>query len=612
MAKKERLKKLYQNLNNIMPIQDTKLKYFAEFFSDKQLKDYRYIRKNETRITEEEWNKYFHKYFHKPDKTKSYLFSPVIQMISESYFANANLKNNIVEYITTETEYIASPKNISIYTMDILFPILKQKDITPENINRLISYFDNDSTNFTEKRLATFIREQEKSIIPEHLEVITKYYIDSPKEAKLMFCSPVLESCLLFLKSETFAENVLKENKEKYRDVLIQNKYISEEFKHKIYEEGINPQNINLKELPKDISREIYNSISDAYFDTKKILENKIEYDNLSEKDKTIIETAYNDAHNKLIHLIKSKQLSPSEEYDLFIKLKPSMSLFATCILYCLIDNTKNKNILIKAQTLSDPLMQAMAFTNAYMPYETFQDKLNEIASIPFDAPLSQFEIHFIYGIVPRCIMRIPNNIYKKFLKQEPNARNRFCIYAIAPDEILDDIINDKNYPSEESEKIQYATESVMARINKEINKKYPKDICCEFLSLFRDINFPSQTDYTALDFFVQMYEEDEVTKNIIDDIQIILNNVKSKIESSPEQDVANNFIALINIIQNRIKTVEGNTSTCLEEILKQMLDNNINNINEFTPRQFYDNIDNTLINLRNISNKFKKLKKKQ
>lgn len=605
MDREKQLKQILNEINNLSIMYNHKIVGFINNFSDKQLEKYNKIKENSTHLTSDDINNLYFEHFNTYDKKSTYLFNPIIQFIMDRP-ENKNLKNDIIEHITTKADY-------NIYAQDILLECLKGYHfITPENIKNIFTYLNNAPCSL-EDEIVEFLNKN-KSVIPVgYLRNIAEYYLSLPIEEKRYECGPVLSFCLKHCKSKKLMNKVLDKNKEKYRNILIQNKYIPNDIKQRLYEDGVNPFCIRLNDMPKDIADAMYDSILESFFDIGITSKNKSEFNKKSDNDSKTIKMAYKNAKDKIYEMIISNQLTIAQEYDLFLRFKSLDLTSQDEILTTLLQNTKAFAVLIESQSLKNNFSRTVALYNPYMPDKILNRKLERIAKklkvqkeLPKYRKMPKSEKDFVTALLEKDRITLPVEIYQKMLTLNLYSQELICAGMHTPVEILDKIIkNNKSHPDN-----LYAITATVSRINKELqNTIYSGKLSFEILTEYYKALSSEKIDYISLEL-AQQYKENTEIKEIINNINKILKKIKPEITNVAEKNVYNNLITLTEKIQNNILAIDGDISKCSKKILINILEDELYKINNHNSRYFYDNVDNIILKFQNIISKIKEFDK--
>ena len=584
---------------------NSKAKDFLAKFTEEIYADIKHIIDKEKSFTETDWENLFEKYKKEPE-------SPVLQALMESDYVSDDLRNRMVEWLI-KGEY-EGRFNLNDQRDHTLMRALTKPNITTKNILAITEFMSRNQFN-----METFIYNYSNRIEDKYLKLIANRYLTTKSEAKKTNCNDVLRECLLNIKDEKFIRNLLENFPlEKYRNVLISNNKLSDEFRKEIYDMGVNIQKIDFRNLSKDVFDDAYTCVCDAFFDldiTAKNFEREKKAA-FSADDKRMIKV-FTDAKNILWYTIPS--LSPAQEYDLFLRIK-SMSLTKENeTMRRILMSTKNEKLLKEALELKSVAHREQALHNEHMPMELINQKINEISEKALKVyrkngtfKMSARDAKLLLELmcdrnakVTDEVQLIVANILNDWDKMKMIARRE------TPNDVLDSIIKYAkitpiNCPRD-------ANLGIIATVNKNVDKKYQGKCFNDVLSSLVYSDYGMQESH-----YINLYKENKEIKPFIEDMKKELGDLLIKNPKNPRDTHINTQInkmnELLDSVLNNISALEKNCGEVCKESTRYLLHEEMFPFlsHKYFVLDFYMEIETKVENITKILQNMDEIEKKE
>lgn len=340
-------------------------KKIAEKYSEEEAEILKDIWENGNQYTKEKWEEIFRKCIENEE-------SPVLQEMASYDNLPEDIRDSMINYLikTSKTKFY------NMEQRDYILCNLFSKPLSKKQADTIIWFYEKENDVFS-----NFIA-LSKDIPEENLKRIIENFLPQKSKTNRVEITGSLRAALLNIRDEEYVKLILKSPlcKENVRNLLIQNKNLSDEIKKEIWNEGVDIEHIgNAKNISKEIMEDIYNSVVYA------LTESEVNPRSVEDKsiprgtDRNII-TAYEKAKNIMIVLIQSNTLTEDMEYDLYERFKDMDLRRNNDVLSALIHFTKNEKILrdcvknIKSEAIIRECMR-----NEHMPEDIVQREAEKI-----------------------------------------------------------------------------------------------------------------------------------------------------------------------------------------------------------------------------------------
>lgn len=588
---------------------DKARKLFSDF-TDEMYEDFRYILDKEKEISETEWENFFEKYKHNAS-------SPILQALMESDYITDKLRNKMVDYLVNgDYEERLSINDQRDHT---LMRALTKSNISQKNVLAIIKYMHKREVDFV-----SFIYNFGHKINDECLKMITNEYLSMKTEMRKSNCEGVLKGCLLQIRDEKYIRQILEKFPlEKYRNVLISNQNLSDEFRKEIYDMGVNIEKIDFKNLSKDVFDDAYACVSDAFFELDVNAKNfDIKKGLYTSKDDKENITAFTKAKNVLWYIIP--ELSQAQQYDLFLRLKTFNLSKENETMFRILSSTSNEQILREAIELKSIVHQEQAYSNKYMPKDLIDKRLKEIAEKSLRAyqkngsvKMSKRDAKFIIGLMTDKDYEIDDNLLCIAEKVVDNTEKELLVTnRKTPDKVLDVIIN--NAKTTPISSILDANLYILAQLNKSVDRKYKDKSFSDVLNLLFSYYDGYRSKENAISNIMYLYNKNSDVKPFIEETLKEIRNLSKSKESIMESMYIKPQIRemdriLTQAIKN-IKAIENSSVKASKELLIDSLRQELFPFCslKYSVLDFYMEAEKKIENISKIINDFDCLKKEE